>query len=114
MINIGRPTTVPGPRLNVTQSTLDPLGKTAGAMGQLKNSLAYQQAGIEGKERMENNLGAGRPVDVFDVGRYERDRERMRAVAAASRGSTVGATPRFDSGPSFLANAKKNFETNVY
>lgn len=110
MINIGRPTTVPGPRptvVSTTQSTLDPLGKTAGAMSQLKNSLGYRQAGIEGKERMESNVGAGRPVDVYDVGRYERDLEKKRQLMEnANKGSGVDS--------SFLANAKKNFETNVY
>ena len=110
MINIGRPATVPGPRptvVSTTQSTLDPLGKTAGVMGQLKNDLGYRQAGREGKERMERNVGAGRPIDVFDVGRYERDREMMKKLMEnANKGSGVDQ--------SFLANAKKNFETNVY
>ena len=113
MINIGRPTTVPGPRptvVSTTQRTLDPLGKTAGAMGQLKNSLGYRQAGIEGKERMENNLGAGRPVDVFDVGRYERDREMMKKYMEMM--SPKSEKQGVDQ--SFLENAKKNFETNVY
>jgi len=107
MINIGRPSTVPGPRPTVVQRTLDPLGKTAGVMGQLKDSLGYRQAGREGKERMEQNVGAGRPVDVFDVGRYERDLEKKRQLMAnANKGSGVDS--------SFLSKAKSNFETNVY
>ena len=110
MINIGRPTTVPGPRPNVTQSTLAPLGSEIGGLGQLKKSLGYQQSDREGQERMVKNLEAGRPVDVFDVGRYERDREMMKKYMEMM--SPKSEKQGVDS--SSLANAKKNFETNVY
>jgi hypothetical protein len=105
MINIGspKPAYTP-PRPNVTASTLAPL---SGAMGQLKSSLGYQQSTREGKERMEKNLEAGRNVLIGDVGRYEKKLEEMKKlVANANKGSGVDS--------SFLAGAKKNFETNVY
>jgi hypothetical protein len=108
MINIGSPKSAyTPPRPNVTASTLAPLSGARGNMSQLQSSLAYQQAGREGKERMEQNLGAGRPVDVFDVGRYEKDLEERKKLM-----ETTNKKPRVD--PSFLSKAKSNFETNVY
>jgi len=94
------------PRPNVTASTLAPLSGARGNMGQLQSSLAYQQAGMEGKRQMEQNVDMGRPVGVRDVARYEQDLEQQKMREAAAL--------RVGQGMPQLAQAKKNFETNVF
>ena len=51
-------------------------------LNQLRNSIGYKQAGVEGKRRMEQNVGAGRPPGVVDVARYERELEEAKKKSA--------------------------------
>lgn len=70
------------------------------ALGPLRRSLAYRQAGMEGKQRMERAVGMGLPANT-DLNRVQRvgyDPTRQQPIYAAPRPQPFGTFGSFGGG----------------
>jgi hypothetical protein len=77
---------------NPRQSTIDAMSGGQDAFRSLRESLAYGQAGMEGKQRMERVVSMGLPAntDINKIQRVGYDPEMRRPVFAAPRPQPFG------------------------
>ena len=77
---------------NPRQSTIDAMSGGQDALRSLRESLAYGQAGMEGKQRMERVVSMGLPAnsDINKIHRLGYDPEMRRPIYAAPRPQPFG------------------------